>query len=215
MPKRVKVTSESDSGRNQHFHDNFKNTDMTRTQFVKEIQGGIKNATAYWTVGCTTPTDCNGNGNGIIGSDDPDYYEGHIAWHHLSLAGMTNGAYTPLNSALKLEPGRHIPAGPYEATGYVLRNLIAYEPSFRPGLEYGGPNTGGDINHTNDATVPGRVAESVDRKFDDGLAVKGFIRSVGGTGDNCSGQPYNNFTGAGSYQVANAQSTCSMNWFFK
>lgn len=40
MPKRVKVTSESDSGRNQRFHDNFKDTDMTRSQFVKEIQGG-------------------------------------------------------------------------------------------------------------------------------------------------------------------------------
>lgn len=37
MPKRVKVTRESDSWRNLRFHDNFNKKDMTRTQFVKEI----------------------------------------------------------------------------------------------------------------------------------------------------------------------------------
>ena len=40
MPKRIKVTSESDSGRNKMFHDNFKKTDMTRTEFVHEIEQG-------------------------------------------------------------------------------------------------------------------------------------------------------------------------------
>ena len=38
--KRVSTTRESDSGRNENFHDNFKNTDMTRAQFVKEIENG-------------------------------------------------------------------------------------------------------------------------------------------------------------------------------
>jgi len=37
---RIKVTSESDSGRNNNFHDNYIGTDMTRTQFVKEINNG-------------------------------------------------------------------------------------------------------------------------------------------------------------------------------
>lgn len=40
MPKRVKTTKESETGRNTNFHDNFKNTDMTRSQFVKEIEKG-------------------------------------------------------------------------------------------------------------------------------------------------------------------------------
>ena len=38
--KRVTVTKESQSGRNQKFHDNRTGTDMTRAQFVKEIENG-------------------------------------------------------------------------------------------------------------------------------------------------------------------------------
>lgn len=40
MPKRVSVTRESNTGRNERFHDNYKNTDMTRSQFVREIRNG-------------------------------------------------------------------------------------------------------------------------------------------------------------------------------
>lgn len=41
MPrKRVKVTHESDSGRNKGFHDNYTGEDLTRTQFVKKIEAG-------------------------------------------------------------------------------------------------------------------------------------------------------------------------------
>ena len=40
MPKRITVTSESDSGRNQNFRDNFTGADMTRAQFVREIEQG-------------------------------------------------------------------------------------------------------------------------------------------------------------------------------
>jgi len=37
---RVKVLSESSTGRNQRFHDNNKGSDMTRTQFVNKIGKG-------------------------------------------------------------------------------------------------------------------------------------------------------------------------------
>lgn len=40
MGKRVTVTQESDSGRNQRFHDNHTGRDMTRPTFVKEIKQG-------------------------------------------------------------------------------------------------------------------------------------------------------------------------------
>ena len=36
--KRIKVTSENDSGRNLKFHDNYTGKDMTRAHFVKEIE---------------------------------------------------------------------------------------------------------------------------------------------------------------------------------
>ena len=38
--KRVSVTRESDSGRNLRFHDNHRGTDMSRAEFVRQIQTG-------------------------------------------------------------------------------------------------------------------------------------------------------------------------------
>ena len=40
MAGRVKVTQESDSGRNQRFCDTRTGQEMTRVQFVKEIESG-------------------------------------------------------------------------------------------------------------------------------------------------------------------------------
>lgn len=40
MPKRVSVKSESGTARNEQFHDNFKNRDMSRAQFVDRIKSG-------------------------------------------------------------------------------------------------------------------------------------------------------------------------------
>ncbi|WP_282045882.1 DUF3892 domain-containing protein [Roseibium album] len=38
--KRVTVTQESSSGRNQRFHDNYNGNDMSRAEFVRQIEGG-------------------------------------------------------------------------------------------------------------------------------------------------------------------------------
>jgi len=40
MSKRITVTRESDTGRNETFHDNYTGRDMTRPQFVREIETG-------------------------------------------------------------------------------------------------------------------------------------------------------------------------------
>lgn len=40
MPKRVSVTHESPTGRNTNFHDNFTGADMTRAQFIRQINNG-------------------------------------------------------------------------------------------------------------------------------------------------------------------------------
>ena len=37
---RISVTEESDTGRNQKFHDNYTGADMTLRQFVNEIKAG-------------------------------------------------------------------------------------------------------------------------------------------------------------------------------
>lgn len=40
MSKRVSVTHESNSGRNEQFHDNFTGANMSRSQFVNQIRQG-------------------------------------------------------------------------------------------------------------------------------------------------------------------------------
>ena len=40
MPKRVSVTQESKSGRNQNFRDNYTKNEMTRPEFVRQIERG-------------------------------------------------------------------------------------------------------------------------------------------------------------------------------
>lgn len=37
MSKRITVTNETETGRNVSFHDNYRNIDMSRTQFVQQI----------------------------------------------------------------------------------------------------------------------------------------------------------------------------------
>jgi len=40
MAKRISVTQESDSGRNQRFHDNYTGQNMSRQEFVRKIENG-------------------------------------------------------------------------------------------------------------------------------------------------------------------------------
>ena len=40
MSKRITVTRESSTGRNERFHDNYSGKNMTRSQFVTEIKRG-------------------------------------------------------------------------------------------------------------------------------------------------------------------------------
>lgn len=40
MAKRISVTNENSSGRNTNFHDNHTGADMTRAQFVRQIENG-------------------------------------------------------------------------------------------------------------------------------------------------------------------------------
>ena len=54
--KRVTVTGEGNTGRNQKFHDNYTGADMTRKQFVQEInQGNYKNYHVRNINGIDTP----------------------------------------------------------------------------------------------------------------------------------------------------------------
>jgi hypothetical protein len=65
--KRVSVTKESKTGRNQSFRDNYTNQDMSRAQFVKQIEAGdYQNYHVRKINGVKTPVsdpDCKTNNN--------------------------------------------------------------------------------------------------------------------------------------------------------
>ena len=69
MPKRIKVTSESDSGRNERFYDNSTGANMTRAQFVREIErGNYPNYHVRKINGVKTPAaNPDGNRNNNLG----------------------------------------------------------------------------------------------------------------------------------------------------
>lgn len=56
MPKRITVIKESETGSNESFHDNFTGKNMTREQFVSEIEkGNYKNYHIRTINGIKTP----------------------------------------------------------------------------------------------------------------------------------------------------------------
>ena len=56
MPKHITVTHESNTGRNERFHDNFTGANMTRNQFVNQIkQGNYENYHVRNINGVPTP----------------------------------------------------------------------------------------------------------------------------------------------------------------
>ena len=56
MGKRITVTNETSTGRNQTYHDNYKNKNMSRKEFVKEIKNGsYKNYHVRTINGIETP----------------------------------------------------------------------------------------------------------------------------------------------------------------
>ncbi len=67
--KRIKVTRESSTGRNEKFHDNYTGVDMTRAQFVKEIERDKYNGYHVRVInGVKTPaSDPDGNKNNNLG----------------------------------------------------------------------------------------------------------------------------------------------------
>jgi len=87
------------------------------------LPGDMQNATDYWA------TAVNGNGNGMIETDNATTYEGYNALHHLSLAQLVPGVFNPITA-----PPAHPPGSNYAMTGaisqtyYNIDNTTTYLP---------------------------------------------------------------------------------------
>ena len=139
----------------------------------KTFPGDDKNAKSRWT------TSQNGNGDGVVGGDpsavpavlassvnynaDPGTTVGAttpellLFWQHMRLAGFVAGATTGADQPQNALGGI---VGVQTGTGTVTTGASA--------------DMGGLVVCT--SNLPGKIAEAIDRQFDDGIALTGTMR---------------------------------------
>ncbi|AIF81602.1 prepilin-type N-terminal cleavage/methylation domain-containing protein [endosymbiont of Acanthamoeba sp. UWC8] len=147
-------------------------------QKYKSLPGDFPYASVQWGAACdSTPSNCNGNGNGVIeySYTTRTQNEGLRAWQHLSLAGMIIGNYTGVTD---MEGGTYIgvnaPISQYNKKGWSILSDVPYDPPNSPGqyLNIGGPRLGFPPD---DSILPTIDAYSIDNKIDDGYPRNGLV----------------------------------------
>jgi prepilin-type N-terminal cleavage/methylation domain-containing protein len=113
----------------------------------------------------------NGNGNGQISTDADEHT---LAWEHLARSGFINGAYACANA---------VSAATSPANPYAQFLVLVYDAN------YAG-NAQARHNLKTGSAVPSDILAEVDRKVDDGNAIRGSFRGqigggVDGTAANC------------------------------
>jgi len=202
------------------------------------VPGDMINATSYWPNGvcAITPSDCDGNGNGIIDTQ----YESMAAWRHLSLAGMANYGLEPFssNTNIMLIIGADVPASRVAGSGYMLvsgdTSILGIDGAIKPSLWNDGTNAvfiGRQILPNsiflNRGALTGLQAFNIDQKVDDAhISSSGaFLGADTGTirtfeqsdlvGSNNSPDSCISATAPYSYVVTNITASCGVGMALK
>jgi prepilin-type N-terminal cleavage/methylation domain-containing protein len=133
-------------------------------------------ASAYNTLKCPTGASClNGNGNGIVQLDavpttiagvPSEVHEEILVWMHLASAGFLNGSYT-MTAGETLFTDLNTPKNPYNIYVQLIYNNVYADTSVSPAPKH---------NLKTGAQVPIEIISEVDRKIDDGNALRGGFR---------------------------------------
>jgi prepilin-type N-terminal cleavage/methylation domain-containing protein len=173
----------------------------------QQIPGDFNKASQYWPLCDAVPANCNGDYNGRV--DGTSCSECHRAWQHLNLANIVPGSYLGVMAPdVNLVIGKHVPGAAIEGTGYLYRFINNNYGERGNTIELGGPNS----TAMNQDVINALLAKNIDEKLDDGDAIRGRLRSVGGS-NICTGVAFSDMTGTGRYLVENANSTCTLHWF--
>lgn len=137
------------------------------------LPGDIINASSYWPSCDATPANCNGNGDGGLGT-----VEGKRGWQQLSDSGLIPGSYNGANAA-PVVLDEQVPSSSVEGGGYTLLTGTGASPSAGKNLIlFGIPISTGAITGGNVLSPPD--VKAIDDKMDDGLPGQGKVRSRGG-----------------------------------
>ena len=166
------------------------------------------NASAYWPDCDTTPSNCNGNGDGYVTSNQ---FEGVRMWQQLNAAGLFPGNY-PGTMAVLFTPviGVEVPASIWgNGAGYMVANYGA------PCDVSQGVCAGAAINFGTGFALADPVmnpveAYNLEKKIDDGLPRQGFIWAGGGFDSaSCYDSPESWYIPS-SYNIALTGKLCSL-----
>ena len=164
----------------------------------KALPGDMKNASQYWPTQCVNynaGNQCNGNGDGRIGGGSYPF-ENMRYFQHLALAGMIPGTFSAINtldfSAFQEDQyaGTATPLSQVNGAHYAP-SAADYHFEYAPRI-YNLAMILGRFDYNNGdnlgAFISPREAYSIDIKFDDGIAYKGWIHSYGGWDSNGDSQ---------------------------
>jgi prepilin-type N-terminal cleavage/methylation domain-containing protein len=141
------------------------------------LPGDLPYASSYWPNCALTPSNCNGNGDGVI---SPHNGEGVRLWQQLGEVGLINGKY-PGTLAVNFNPvvGVEVPASKWgDGSGY-LGVLYGFTGGF-DGIGAGNVFNLGKGNVHSDPIMSPVDAYNIDIKIDDGLPRQGIIWIGGG-----------------------------------
>jgi len=146
--------------------------------------GDMSNATDFWgaKTGCgATPSGtgtqtCNGDGTGLISSDEKFTF-----WQHLSNSGLIEGSYTgePLTGTYIAGPGENLPVskfpnGIWSVTHWnVIGNSSNFDNNYGNHFLYGAISVAPWINSS--AVLSPIDAWGIDKKIDDGMPATGKL----------------------------------------
>lgn len=142
------------------------------------LPGDFPNASDVWGTTCaTTPTDCNGNGDGIITYSLTSLLQNEAlrAWQHLSLAQMIKGNYTGVATvAGQTDIGVNAPESEFNKAGWCFYAFGRYNPPDQLGnyIQIAGFSAGSPPNIT---ILTPQEAYNIDAKIDDGYPRNGLV----------------------------------------
>ncbi len=169
----------------------YKAATLQFKRMYEALPGDIQDATDYWTSAGGTglnsdpacanamvlgQTTCNGNGDGIMDSN-----EWRLAWAHLGLAKLVSRNYTG-DQSVDVEVGVNVPASQIKNAGWsfadnqgIATGNGTYYDAYRGLMLFFGKPVSLFSNVTIDAVLTPTEAQEIDRKMDDGLPAVGSI----------------------------------------
>ena len=157
---------------------NYYNTAMNGFNYqYGQLPGDFNAASTVWPTCYTTPSNCNGNNNGMIDGATANQYadENLHAWQHLYLAGFIEQKMSGYhNIAGRNTIGTNVPASKISGAGWVIERFVPQDTVLYNVLIIGKGTT--SVN--NSPFLTPMQSQTIDKKIDDGRPMTGRVRGA-------------------------------------